>query len=124
MKMRGRNIFLLCVVFIGGCATSTGRPGLRGPISPAQAAARQHCPDRIDRAKAGGAVGNVIGFVAASALGSPLMGILYNVSGYAAGFGSADRCKKETAALGTVNAQAANGVKSAPAAKVTEEDLK
>jgi hypothetical protein len=122
--MRALKIFLLCLVFIAGCSTTTGRPGLRGPINPAQATASQYCPDRIDRAKAGGAVGNVIGFIAASALGSPLMGIFYNVSGYAAGFGSADRCKKETATLATVNAQTSNGGKPASAGKVTEEDLK
>lgn len=122
--MRALKIFLLCLVFIAGCSTTTGRPGLRGPINPAQATASQYCPDRIDRAKAGGAVGNVIGFIAASALGSPLIGILYNVSGYAAGFSSADRCKKETATLATVNTQTANGGKPASAGKVTEEDLK
>jgi len=122
--MRALKFFLLCLVFIAGCSTTTGRPGLRGPINPAQATAPQHCPDRIDRAKAGGAVGNVVGFIAASALGSPLIGILYNVGGYAAGFGSADRCKKETATLATTNAQTPNGGKPAPAGKVTEEDLK
>ena len=122
--MRALKISLLCLLLGAGCSTSTGRPGLRGPINSAQAAAPQHCPDRIDRAKAGGAVGNVIGFVAASALGSPLMGILYNVGGYAAGFTSADRCKKDAATLATVNPQAANGGKPAPTGKVTEEDLK
>ena len=121
MKIRALKIFLLCLVFIAGCSTTTGRPGLRGPINPSQATAPQHCPDRIDRAKAGGAVGNVVGFIAASALGSPLIGILYNVSGYAAGFGSADRCKKETA---TLNAPTANGSGAALSGKIAEEDLK
>ncbi|MGH7770369.1 MAG: hypothetical protein ACREQP_23190, partial [Candidatus Binatia bacterium] len=66
----------------------------------------------------------VVGFVAASALGSPLMGVLYSVSGYAAGFGSADRCKKEPATLATVKPQTENGGGPAQAGKVTEEDLK
>jgi len=122
--MRALKFSLLCLVFIAGCSTTTGRPGLRGPINPAQATAPPHCPDRIDRAKAGGAVGNVVGFIAASALGSPLIGILYNVSGYAAGFGSADRCKKETATLATVNAPTANGSGAALSGKIAEEDLK
>jgi len=121
--MRARTICLLCLL-IAGCTTTTGRPGLRGPINPAKVTAPQHCPDRIDRARAGGAVGNVVGFVAATALGSPLLGILYNVSGYAAGFGSADGCKKETATMAAASAHTANGGKPAPAGKITEEDLK
>ena len=121
--MRALKIFPLCLLLIAGCSIKTGRPGLRGPINPALVASPQHCPDRIARAKTGGAVGNVVGFVAASALGSPLLGILYNVSGDAVGFGSADRCTIESATLATVNPQTANG-KPAPAGKVAEEDLK
>ncbi|HEY3303348.1 MAG TPA: hypothetical protein VGL70_07420 [Candidatus Binatia bacterium] len=124
MKVRSLKLFVLSLLLIAGCSTTTGRPGLRGPINPAKVTAPQHCPDRIDRAKAGGAVGNVVGFVAASALGSPLMGILYSASGYAAGFGSADRCKKETATLATVKPQTANGSGTSPTGKIAEENLK
>jgi hypothetical protein len=120
MKMRAPKIFLLCLVFIAGCSTTTGRPGLRGPINPAQATAPQHCPNRFNRARAGGTVGNVVGFVAASALGSPLLGILYSVGGYAVGFTSADPCQKETATLATVNPQTATDATG----KIAEEDLK
>jgi hypothetical protein len=121
--MKVFKICLFCLVFIIGCSIKTGRPGLRGPINPALVASPQHCPDRIDRARTGGTVGKVVGFVAASALGSPLLGVFYTVSGYATGFGSADRCKQESAALATANPQIANG-QPAPAGKVTEEDLK
>jgi hypothetical protein len=62
----------------------------------------------------------VVGFVAASALGSPLLGILYSVGGYAVGFASADPCRKEAATLATVNPQTANGATG----KIAEEDLK
>ncbi|MGH7766162.1 MAG: hypothetical protein ACREQP_01800, partial [Candidatus Binatia bacterium] len=86
--MKALGISLFCLLFAAGCAATNGRRGLPPPGTAAKAsAAPPHCPDRIDRAKAGGAVGNVVGFVAASALGSPLMGVLYSVSGYAAGFG-------------------------------------
>ncbi len=116
----------LCAILMAlaaGCAMTNGRRGLPPPGSP-EARATHHCPDRIDRARAGGAVGNVVGFIAASALGSPLLGILYNVGGYAAGFASADRCKKETPTLATVNSQPANSGGVVLAGKIAEEDLK
>jgi hypothetical protein len=122
--MKAFEISLLCLLFAAGCAATNGRRGLPPPGTAAKASAPPHCPDRIDRAKAGGAVGNVVGFVAASALGSPLLGVLYSVSGYAAGFGSADRCKKETATLATVNPQTANGGGTSPTGKIAEENLK
>jgi hypothetical protein len=53
-------------------------------------------------------------------LGSPLLGILYSVGGYAVGFASSDPCRKEAATLATVNPQAANGATG----KIAEEDLK
>lgn len=118
--MRAPKIFLLCLVFIAGCSTTTGRPGLRGPINPAQATAPQHCPNRFNRARAGGTVGNVVGFVAASALGSPLLGILYSVGGYAVGFTSADPCKKENGTVTAAAVQMPNGATG----KIAEEDLK
>jgi hypothetical protein len=120
--MRALKIFPLCLLLIAGCSIKTGRPGLRGPINPALVASSQHCPDRIARAKTGGTVGKVVGFVAASALGSPLLGIFYYVGGYAVGFSSADHCK-DPAALATANAQTAADAKPA-AGKLTEEDLK
>lgn len=122
--MRAPKIFLLCLVFIAGCSTTTGRPGLRGPINPAQATAPQHCPNRFNRARAGGTVGNVVGFVAASALGSPLLGILYSVGGYAVGFASADNCRKDNGTAAAATAQTSNGSGPVVPVKIAEEDLK
>jgi hypothetical protein len=128
--MRILKISTLCVLLVAGCAPTNGRYGLRPPVNsaPAQtnsadAQAARPCPDRIKRARVGGTVGSVVGFVAASALGSPLMGILYQVAGYGAGFASADNCRKETATVARATAQAPSGAPVASPAKIAEEDI-
>jgi hypothetical protein len=125
--MRVLKISTLCVLLVAACAPTNGRYGLRPPVNstgtPAQTASAdappaRHCPTWLNRARAGGTVGSVVGFVAASALGSPLLGILYQVAGYGAGFASADHCRKE-------NATVARAPATAPSAgKIGEEDLK
>jgi hypothetical protein len=118
--MRPFKIFLLCLLLAAGCAPTNGRRGLPLPNSSAQAPASPYCPNRFNRARAGGTVGNVVGFVAASALGSPLLGILYSVGGYAVGFASADPCKKENGTVTAAAVQMPNGATG----KIAEEDLK
>ena len=129
--MRVLGISMFCFLLVAGCAPTNGRYGLRPTTNsaPAQASTAdaaqgaRHCPDRIKRMRAGGTVGSVVGFIAASALGSPLLGILYQVAGYGAGFASADHCKKDNAAVAT--AQAPNASPTTPASdKIAEEDLK
>src|SRR5881409_554631 len=102
-NLRMIQIWLLCVLITAGCATTSGRRGLAPQTNSAQSGAgpesaeaeNPNCPSRFNRTRAGGTVGSVVGFIAASALGSPLLGILYSVGGYAVGFASADPCKKE-----------------------------
>ena len=123
--MKLGRIYLLCMLLCVGCSTANTRRATPAQANSAQAPAAQHCPDRVNRTRAGGAVGGVVGFVVASALGSPLLGILYQVGGYAAGFSSADPCRKENPP-----AAAAQARSDAPAAatlsseKIVEEDLK
>jgi hypothetical protein len=130
--MRALGISLVCFLLMAGCAPTNGRYGLRPPTNSAQTAAQtnsaqaqgsQHCPDRLNRTRAGGTVGSVVGFVAASALGSPLLGILYQVAGYGAGFASADNCRKETATVARATAQAPSAAPVASPAKIAEEDI-
>ena len=126
------QICLLSLVLVAGCAPTNGRVGLRPPANSAQVAAQPNsdqaqpakCTSRLNRTRAGGTVGSVVGFIAASALGSPLLGILYQVGGYAVGFASADPCRKEAATLAAVNSQTANGSAATLTGKIAEEDLK
>ena len=114
------QVCLLSGVLAAGCAPVNGHRGLPPPGSSAQAPASPYCPNRFNRARAGGTVGNVVGFVAASALGSPLLGILYIVGGYAVGYASADPCKKENGTMTAAAVQMPNGATG----KIAEEDLK
>jgi hypothetical protein len=114
------QVCLLSGLLAAGCAPVNGHRGLPPPGTAARAPAADHCSSRLNRTRAGGTVGSVVGFIAASALGSPLLGIFYQVGGYAIGFASADPCRKETATLATVNPQTANGATG----KIAEEDLK
>lgn len=136
--MRTLGIILVCFLLVTGCAATNGRYGLRPPTHATEAQAKSagasaapRCPDRINRARAGGTVGSVVGFVAASALGSPLLGILYNVAGYGAGFASADNCKNQKAPVTTAQAPSQAASQSSrsslpplPADNIAEEDLK
>jgi hypothetical protein len=125
------QIWLLSVMLIAGCATTNSRRGpatqthsaQSGGTTDAAQAENPNCPSRFDRTRAAGTVGGVVGFIAASALGSPLLGILYSVGGYAIGFASADPCKKEN---GTVTAavQTPNTTGPVLAGKIAEEDLR
>src|SRR5689334_24867461 len=100
-----RSVILSVCVLLAGCATTNGRKGMGPrPGTPEYAAQGQSgeakaptpCSTWINRGRAGGTVGSVVGFVAASALGSPVFGLLYTAAGYGAGFASADQCKKDT----------------------------
>src|SRR5689334_10837651 len=126
-------VLSVCLV-LAGCATSNGRKGMGPrPGTPEYAAqansgepkAPPPCSSWLNRGRAGGTVGSVVGFLAASALGSPVFGLLFTAAGYGAGFASADRCKKEAVAT----AHAPNATDSPPSrsspvtAKITEEEL-
>lgn len=110
MKMLA--IGLLCLL-VAACSTSNGRKGMGPrPGSPeaiaeansGQPKAPPPCPTMLNRARAGGAVGSVLGFIAASAIGSPVMGLLYQVAGYGVGAASVDRCKEKDAPVTTAQA--------------------
>lgn len=140
--IRAIRVSLVFLLLGAGCAPTTGRIGLRPPANSVQTAAQansthtaaptsaarvpasSHCPDRLNRTRAGGTVGSVVGLVAASALGSPLLGILYQVGGYAAGFASADPCAKQNAPGTGVTTQTANADAPIPLAKIAEDDIK
>ena len=116
------SVCLLCLLLAAGCAVQGARRAAPAPVSAAQTAPAQHCPDRIDRAKAGGTVGTVVGTVVASALGSPFLGILYQVGGYAAGFSSAAPCRNQNPAVAA--AQSRSDAPPVPSGKIVEEDIK
>jgi hypothetical protein len=120
------KISLVFVLITTGCAPTSGRIGLQpsrnsahaaaqmnsrqiaAPTNAAQAAASPYCPNRLNRVRAGGAVGGVVGLVAASVLGSPLLGILYQIGGYTIGFASTDPCARQKLPDPTAITQTAN----------------
>ncbi len=70
-------------------------------------------------------VGSVVGFIVTSAMGTPVLGILYQVAGYAVGFAAADPCKKNGTTTQTAKSAEsdANTHASIASAKITEEEL-
>lgn len=133
IDVRQAAILSVCIL-LSGCATTNGRKGMGPrPGTPEYAAqansgepkAQPPCSTWVNRGRAGGTVGSVVGFVAASALGSPVAGLLYAAAGYGAGFASADTCKKEpVAAAHAPNAtDAAPSHPSPPTAAIAEEEL-
>ncbi|GEM_PF-5411291 len=126
---------LFCLVWAAGCSTTTGRKGL-GPrpgspeyyaeLNSGEPKKPPPCSTWLNRGRAGGTVGSVVGFIAASAIGSPVLGILFQVAGYGAGFAAADPCKKNGAATQTVKSADSdtNMHASVASAKITEEELK
>ena len=130
----GRAAMLSICILFAGCSTTNGRKGMGPrPGTPEYAAQAQSgqpkgpppCSSWLNRGRAGGTVGSVVGFIAASALGTPALGILYTVAGYGAGFARADKCKKTAVAT----AQASNASDAAPShrppatATIAEEEL-
>lgn len=131
--MRAASICVMLIVLSAGCATTTGRRGLRPPVDSPQAqngsapARAGECATRLNRTRAGGTVGSVVGLIAASALGSPFLGILYQVGGYAAGYASADNCKKQNTAVANASGKTPGPIVasvSLPPDNIEEEDLK
>ncbi|HKA33274.1 MAG TPA: hypothetical protein VKH64_08690 [Candidatus Binatia bacterium] len=122
----------LCLVGAAACSTTTGRKGL-GPrpgtpeyyaeLNSGEPKKPPPCSTWLNRGRAGGTVGSVVGFIVASAIGSPVLGILFQVAGYGAGFAAADPCKKNGAATQTAKSADANLHASAASAKITEEEL-
>ena len=112
----------LCLLLSAGCAVQGARGGAPAPVSTAQAAPAQRCPDRVDRARAGGLVGTVVGTVVASLIGSPLLGALYQAGGYGVGFASADPCRKQNPPVET--SQSRHDAPPVPSGKIVEEDIK
>jgi hypothetical protein len=129
-----RAATLSVCILLAGCATTNGRKGMGPrPGTPEYAAQAQSgerkapppCSTWLNRGRAGGTVGSVVGFIAASALGSPALGLLYTVAGYGAGFASAAKCQKEPVA--TAHAPNASDTEasyaSPPTATIAEEEL-
>lgn len=83
----------------------------------------QHCPDRVQKASTGGFVGTVLGTVAASLIGGPLVGGIYKAAGYVIGFASADTCRKGDSPLETNGSLKTSSTSLAPSSEISEEDL-
>ena len=124
--MRSLKLLLLCAVIIAGCSTTNGRKGMGPrPGTPEYAAQANSgepkapaCSTWLNRTRAGGTVGSVVGFIAASAVGTPALGLIYTAAGYAAGAASADKCKK---AIKPADGAEAHSRPST--AKILEEEL-
>jgi hypothetical protein len=128
--MRSLNILIVGVLLISACSTTNGRKGLGPRPGTPEYEARANSPETktpppcstwLNRTRAGGTVGSVVGFIAASAIGTPALGLVYTAAGYAAGAASADKCKKQNEAA----AKAAGKSPAAPpvTAKIVEEEL-
>lgn len=87
------SFFAAGVFLFSGCAPRPERT-VPAASATARAPAAPRCPDRIDRAKTGGFVSGLFGTAIATLVGSPVLGVLYQVAGYGIGFASADACKK------------------------------
>ena len=122
----------LCLA-AAGCSTTTGRKGL-GPrpgtpeyyaeLNSGEPKKPPPCSTWLNRGRAGGTVGSVVGFIVASAIGSPVLGILFQVAGYGAGFAAADPCKKNGTTQTAKSADSdANTHAFAASAKISEEEL-
>lgn len=116
------------------CSTTTGRKGLGPRPGTPEYYAEQNsgepkkpppCSTWLNRGRAGGTVGSVVGFIVTSAIGSPVLGILFQVAGYGAGFLAADPCKKNGTTTQTAKSgdSDANTHASLASAKITEEEL-
>lgn len=133
--MRSLKILIVGALLISACSTTNGRKGM-GPrpgtpeyasqMNSAEAKAPPPCSTWLNRGRAGGTVGSVVGFIAASAVGTPVLGLLYTAAGYGAGFASAPNCKKDSSTV--ANAKAPSGSEKKPnlppgSAKIVEEEL-
>ncbi len=95
-------LFVFALVLVApGCALRNQSSRRASPVAPRNASSASRCPDRVERAKVGGFVGTVFGTVAASLIGSPFIGGLYQVAGYVMGFASGDACQKRDSLLET-----------------------
>src|SRR5258706_16306804 len=101
--MRLLKVCLLCLL-VAACSTTNGRrgmgprPGSREAIAEANSGQPKippSCATMLNRARAGGTVGSAAGLIAASALGSPIMGLLYQAAGYGVGFARRHRGDKK-----------------------------
>lgn len=92
---RGILALLLAIMLaLPACAARSHNSGNPPAVASAAPAPQPHCADRVDRAKAGGMVGTVLGTIAASVFGSPALGIFYKGAGYVMGFASGSPCAK------------------------------
>ncbi len=92
--MRTRSIpalLLTIALALPACAARSQRPGNSAAAAPQ---AQVRCADRVDRAKAGGMVGSVLGTIAAGLFGTPALAIAYQGAGYVMGFASGSACAK------------------------------
>ena len=124
---------LLCILVVGACSTTNGRKGMGPRPGTPEYAAQANSPEVkpppcstwLNRTRTGGTVGSVVGFIAASAIGTPALGLIYTAAGYAAGAAAADKCKKDTVATAQ-SPKPADGRESnslPPTAKIAEEEL-
>lgn len=97
------QIFFSCALaltfFSAGCALQSSGRVDAPPVNSGASSVSRFCPDRVQRASTGGFVSGVVGTVAASLIGSPLFGGVYQLAGYVIGFTSADTCRKGDAPL-------------------------
>ena len=92
------GFFFAGILLLSSCAPRSERTVPAASASAKAPAAGPHCPDRVDRAKTGGFVAGLFGTAIATLVGSPVLGVLYQVAGYGIGFASADACKKQEVA--------------------------
>ena len=131
--MRRLRILIVALFLIASCSTTNGRKGMGPrpgtPEYEAQAdspKAPPPCSTWLNRGRAGGAAGTVAGFIAASAIGTPVLGLLFTAAGYGAGFASKDNCKKQDSAVASAQTQSdgASKTHTPPAApKIVEEEI-
>jgi hypothetical protein len=128
--MRNLRLLVIGCLLLAACSTTNGRKGMgpRPGTPEYEAQANSGTPKQpppcstwLNRTRAGGTVGSVVGFIAASAIGTPALGLVYTAAGYAVGAASADRCKKQNEAA----AKAGGKSPAAPpvTAKIVEEEL-
>jgi hypothetical protein len=110
--------FFLAIFILPSCVTYRSSEGLRITSKPTT---KSRCPDRLDRGRVGGLTGAVVGTIAGSALGVPMLGGLYHVAGYVMGFSSHDPCTNNDPL--EKKSKIAKKAVPAPTQVITEENI-
>lgn len=115
-------ILLAMTLALPGCALRNQTSANVAPVASVAPRKTPHCSDRVDRSKTGGFVGGVLGTVAASLVGSPLVGVFYRAAGYVIGFASENpQCPKAGSA--SERNGSVNGAEPSSSAVIVEEEL-